>query len=103
MISRSRQGWRDLVQRVLKNDINCNRLIDEYYLEERERVYRVHRSSLLCLPSEGLIEWQVLPIASIVCDLTRDNEQALTRLVPAFEQTKSINSKRVTSNRLIRL
>lgn len=89
------------MQRVLKDEINADRSINEYYLEERERVYRVHRSSLLCLPSEGLIEWKVLPIASIVCDLTQENDTALTRLLPAFEQTKSINPKRVTSNRSI--
>ena len=96
---RSRQGWKDLLQRVFNHPINEYR----YDIEEYERIYHVHSPSFLCLPNQGIIDWNILPLAAIVHYWRIENEKASIIVIPSFdegtERTKSLSQKRVTSNR----
>ena len=103
--SYSRQGWRDLLQRIVNNEINTNvlqeypyRWINEYKLEEHERIYRIARRPLLCLPSRSTIESKSVPFGAIVRYLIMKNDITSMMII----DDKSLAQKHVTSNTFTR-
>ncbi len=119
-VSHSRQDWRDLIQRILDNEINIlqldrdsngfqrysYQLTNEYKIEENERIYNVHNLSLLWLPSRETSRSISIRVGSILRYSTIKIHMAHIMTLPSFvkdqterERNKSLTQKRVTSNR----
>lgn len=52
-ISYTRQGWKDLIQYILHNELEISQK-SEYKIKENERIYKISHQSLLCLPSQNI-------------------------------------------------
>jgi len=92
-ISHSRQGWKDLVQRILNNELSpC---INEYKIEENERMYKIHRRPFFRLPIKSK---SFILVGSIIRYSILKIDWIRMMLVPSTEN-KLITQKHVTSNR----
>jgi hypothetical protein len=76
-------------------------LINEYKIEENERIYKVHNLALLCLPSREMIRSIPIRVGSILRYSTINIHMAHSMIVPLLVQdrNKLLTQKRVTSNR----
>lgn len=94
----SRQGWKDLIQRILNNELKILHLnisqSYEYKIEENERIYKILNRTLLCLPTREIIKSISIKLGSL---LQYSIITTHMMIIPWFIQRERAH-KRVTSN-----